>query len=162
MVSVQHYSEGCGAKFIILPNKSLTWKQALIVYLFISVFCISVALWFAVSGLWLELPFTGLEVLILGFAFYACAKRSSNIEVVGIHPDTIYIESGRIKPESRHEFKTAWVKISILKSKYKGYPSRLTIGSQDKAVEIGAALIEEERLRLAKKIRKTIKKLRFD
>ncbi len=156
MVIIQPYPEGRGARFVLKPHQSLSWRQVRVTYALIVIVCLGVAMSFAVSGLWLVLPFAGLEMLVLGFAFYSCAKRGFSMEVIGIRPDNLYIERGWHQPETRHEFKTAWTKINIISPRYRGHPSRLTIGSQGRVVEIGAALTEEERLRLAENMRKTI------
>ncbi len=159
MVDIQPYREGRGTRFILRPHQSLSWEQMLIAYGLIAVVCLGVAVAFASSGLWLVLPFAGVEVLVLGIAFYSCARRGFSMEVIGIRPDTLYIERGRYLPETRHEFKTAWTKISIISPRYRGHPSRLTVGSQGRSVEIGAALTEEERLGLARTMQKTISRL---
>lgn len=37
---------------------------------------LAIGIGFAVAGAWLVLPFAGLEVLLLGAAFFACARRA--------------------------------------------------------------------------------------
>lgn len=156
MINTQRNSQGNGARFIIRPNSSLTWKQGLFAYSMLAIFCISVAGWFAFRGFWLILPFAGLEVLALALTFYLCMRRCTKIEVIGLNADTLYIEKGWHKPDQRYEFKTAWIKIELVKAIYRGHPSVLKISSSGRSVIIGADLNEDERIQLRNKLEKAI------
>jgi uncharacterized membrane protein len=126
------------------------------VFIAIALVCIGIAIGFAMRGLWMVLPFAGLEVLALGFALYYCSHRSAYIEVLRIENNTLYIEKGRYKPEEKHEFNLAWARVHIRKAKHGNHPPRITIGSHGKEIEVGASLVEEERIKLARDIQKAI------
>ena len=63
---------------IVESNRNLTWQASKVLFLFLASCIACVSLFFAMLGAWLVLPFTGLEILIVGGAIYAqscCAHR---------------------------------------------------------------------------------------
>ena len=156
MVEIHENKSIPRTQIIVQPNSSLTWQQTLKVFAAITVVCSGIAIGFAFRGLWMVLPFAGLEILALGYAFYYCSYRSAYIEVLKIENDTLYIEKGRYKPEQVYEFNLAWVKVNLIKAKSENYPHRVTISSHGKQIEVGAALVEEERIKLARDLKTAI------
>ena len=82
-------------RFVLRPNRSLSWRGSLV--FFLSLFMISsfVAVSLAVMGFWLVLPFAGLEMIALGAGLYMVACRCYECEVICISRDAIRIEKGR-------------------------------------------------------------------
>lgn len=136
----------------IEPNRNLSWRQSKWLFFFLAGCVALVSLYFASLGAWLVLPFTGLEILIIGGAIYAqscCAHRRQMIRV-----DRSQVEiTGLRKPQTRKTFPKAWSKVIQTRDRSHWYPSRLLIGSHGEYVEIGTDLIEDERERLADQLR---------
>ena len=78
------YKEGDFKEFIIKPNSSLSWRGNKIFFLML--FCLSffIAISFAIAGMWMILPFTGLEMILLGSALTYCYIKNSQCEIVKI------------------------------------------------------------------------------
>jgi uncharacterized membrane protein len=112
---------------------------------------------FAAYGYWPVLPFAGLEVIVLGVAFYRCLSRSQIREVVTINADRITVEKGRRLPEQRWECPRAWARISMERSPIAWYPSRLSVVFQGRRVEIGRFLNEGDRQDLAAELQCVIR-----
>lgn len=140
--------------FVIEANRSLSWQKILWIYIVISTVCISIALIFALNGFWVILPFAGLEVLLLGIGLILTFRRCSFKEVIKISEDALYIEKGRLHPEKKYKFLTAWVRVTHSEATLAHYPSRLTIGSHGNEVEVGAELTEDDRKSLARELKK--------
>lgn len=98
------------------------------------------------------LPFAGLELFAVAACVYVAMGRSARCEVVSVDDQTVIVESGRRRAERRNEFKRAWVQVRLQASNHRWYPSRLTIGSHGKLVEIGSFLSEDERRRFAREL----------
>lgn len=111
---------------------------------------------FALKGAWLILPFSGLELLLLGCCLYRCARKNSECEVVYIGQDLIKIERGWKQADERIEFQRSWSRVNLTESRLSGHPSRLTICSKGQEVEIGAGLVDQERLALARELQKKL------
>ena len=129
----------------------------MLVYLGIAAFTISVGVWFFIMGLTLILPFSGIEVLALGAAFYVTAWRGGVQEVISIDKDSIVVESGRHSPERREIFQRAWAKVVLEQSWNSWYPSRLLIRSHGRQLEVGRFLNEQERQGLALELYNALK-----
>lgn len=143
-------------RFVIRPNRSLTWRQLQVFYLGIVGVSMGIAIWFAVLGLWPVLPFAGAELLLLGGALYANALRGARSEVISVGERAVEVEKGRHQPEEHWEFPRAWTRVRLLLPGVRWYPSRLVIGSHGRHVELGDFLNEEERRHLAEYLGRAI------
>ena len=113
---------------------------------------------YALYGYWPVLPFAGLEVIVLGAAFYITLYRSGAREVVHVGADTVSVEKGRDKPQQCWECPRAWAQVRLEPSPIRWYPSRLAIRFQGRQVEIGKFLNEAERRALAKELTHAIRR----
>ena len=147
---------GQDCHWVIRPNQSLSWRGALQAYAVIAICCLAIGITFALHGFWLVLPFAGLEVVVLGIAFYLCLSRSQVREVVSVNADRVTVEKGRNNPQEHWECPRVWARISLQRSPIAWYPSRLAIAFQGRQVEIGSFLAEQERRELAVELEQTI------
>ncbi|MCU7845998.1 MAG: DUF2244 domain-containing protein [Candidatus Thiodiazotropha sp. (ex Monitilora ramsayi)] len=149
---VQIGSRSTQTVFIVEQNRNLSWRQSKWLFLFLAACIATVSLYFASLGAWLVLPFTGLEILLVGGAIYAqscCAHRKQIIRV-----DQTQVEID--EPPHRNALKSfpkAWSKVIQIRDSRGWYPSRLLIGSHGEFVEIGKYLIDDEREQLAHQLR---------
>ena len=139
--------------FVIRPNSSLTWRGNLWLLAGLSTVSFGIAGAFAWLGLWLVLPFAGLEMGVLALALYLCAWRAQRIEVVRLEDDYVRIEVGHHQPEFRQEFDRHWVRVLLLPADAGVRRSRLLLRSHGRQLEIGACLPEQERRELAAALR---------
>ena len=156
MVELVFDPSGQECHWVIRPNQSLSWQWAVRVYVVISLCCLGIGVAFALHGFWPVLPFAGLEVAVLGVAFYLCLSRSQVREVVSVNADKVTVEKGRNSPQEHWECPRVWARISLQRSPISWYPSRLAIAFQGKQVEIGRFLAEQERCELADELEQTI------
>lgn len=103
---------------------------------------IGLAWWW--QGLPLIAPFAGLEAGALALGLYWCHRRSRWQEVVRVRPDRVVVEAGYGRPQYRHEFERAWVRV-VWRRGPGWYPGRLLLRSHGREVEVGRALTEGER-----------------
>jgi uncharacterized membrane protein len=140
---------------VIQPNRNLSWKQSKCLFLFLAGCIGLVSLYFISLGAWLVLPFTGLEILLVGIAIYCQSCRAHAQETIRIDTTHVRISDSRNR-RSEKCFHKAWLKI-IQNHDPKGwYPSRLLIGSHGEFIEIGKNLLEEDREMLATNLRNAI------
>lgn len=125
-------------------------------YALIALCCMGIGIAFALHGFWPVLPFAGLEVVVLGAAFYLCLSRSQIREVVSVNADVVAVDKGRRQPQQHWECPRAWARISLERSPIAWYPSRLMVAFHDRQVEIGRFLNEEERRGLAVELEQVI------
>lgn len=145
-----------------MPNQAMPWRSLLCWYLTISAVALAIGLWFFSRGLTLILPFSGLEVLALGFGLYASAWKSNEKQVITIEPERIEIARGWNSPVEKDEFQRAWAHIVLEPPKHPWYPSRLLIRSRGTQVEVGRFLNEEERQGFAMELRNALGRKDFN
>lgn len=142
--------------YIIMPNQAMPWRQLLRWYLLISILTLSIGLYFFAQGLTLILPFSGLEILALGYALYASAWKSEEKQVITINTEIVEVQSGYSTPIARDKFQRTWTRVKLVPPQHPWYPSRLLIGSHGSYVEVGAFLNEQERKGLALELRNAL------
>ncbi len=143
-------------RFVIRPNRSLSWRGNLTVIMVLGVLMGTVAAGFAWRGAWPVLPFAGLELAALAAGLYWVARRLSYREVVTIGPEEVVVEQGRRRPQRRSVFPRAWVRVMLERPSHGLHPARLALRCHGRAIEIGALLTDEERERLAARLRAAI------
>ena len=143
--------------FVIQPNRSMSWRALITAYGIVASTTMIVGAMCFAAGLPLVLPFSGLEVMVLGIALYMNAWRGGVKEVITISDRALAVEQGRQAPESRVEFQRPWAKVILERPGNSWYPSRLLIRSHGRQVEIGRFLNEQERQGLAQQLRATLR-----
>lgn len=145
-------------QFVVQHNQSLSWRGNKTFIIYIAIVSLGIASIFAFQGMWLILPFAGLEILALALGLYVCCLRSRDREVITINDENLLVETGRDKPNQRWQFELVWLQIELKKSTYHGHPSQLLIRSKGRRVEIGKCLTNKERKRLAQSLAAALQK----
>ncbi|HRY19251.1 MAG TPA: DUF2244 domain-containing protein [Candidatus Competibacteraceae bacterium] len=146
----------CQYCFVLRPNRSLSWRQTVMVFASFCVITLALVLPLVAMGFWPVLPFAGLELLAVGTGLYLVACRCHEREVICIAADTIRIERGRRKPEQSLTLARAWAHVVLKACPRQWYPSRLLIRVHGQTVEVGRFLVEEERRQLAKDLNRCL------
>ncbi|MGH1537837.1 MAG: DUF2244 domain-containing protein [Gammaproteobacteria bacterium] len=143
-------------QFIVRRNQSLSWRgNKLFIYLMAAV-SFGIAGMFALQGLWLILPFAGLEILALTLGLYMCSLHCGDQEVITIDNEQVRIEKGRQKPKESWKFDRSWVNLELVSSPLHGHPSKLLIRSKGNETEIGKCLTNDERKSLSASLVKAL------
>jgi len=154
---VDYGDEEAGMRYIVLmPNSSLSFRQAVAFFVGISIVSLAIALLMYFMGLWMVLPFSGLELLVLGYCLVLTLRRCNVQEVITITDKVIRVERGSDKIEEKSELQLGWVQVELERPRYKGYPANLIIKSHGKRIEIGRFLVESEREKLAAQLKKML------
>jgi len=156
MITKIDLGDQSSCRLVIRRNCSLTWGQTKLAICVIALAPVSIALAFAVAGLWPVVPFAGLELLAVAGCFYHCARSASEREVVTVRGGEVVIEKGQKRAERTWSFNRHWAAIALDHSAGTWHPSRLSIRSHGQRVEIGRFLAEQERAALAAELRKFV------
>ncbi|MET0108226.1 MAG: DUF2244 domain-containing protein [Candidatus Thiodiazotropha sp.] len=148
-------SNGDEAVLVVQPNRSLTWNQSKWLFLLLALCIGLVGLYFLSLGAWLVLPFTGLEICIVGIAIYCHSFCAHSQEIIHIDDTYVRISDNRNRQAVKC-FHKSWLKIIQNQDPKGWYPSRLLIGSHGEYIEVGKNLLEEEREMLANNLRNAI------
>jgi uncharacterized membrane protein len=137
----------------LAPNCSLTPATAKLFFGGTCLFSLAFCSIFVFFGFWPVLPFWALEMLALGLALHASMQRRRYTQTVTITESQISLVTRTRDGEAKQEFARHWAKVRLASPRTRPYPSRLTIETSGRAFEVGSFLSEEERCRLAKRLR---------
>lgn len=142
--------------FTARRNNSLSSSGRLLVFGFIFFVSVGIGLAFTlVFGAWLILPFAGVEMLGLYLAFRYVDRHAADYERLAIEGDRLQVEvleGGRV---SRFGFNRYWAQVICA-----GDGSRLAVRSHGREYEIGRHLNEQQRLAVARELRRELRDMR--
>lgn len=156
MVIAHFDSESRTGQIVLRPNRSWSWRANLVFLGVLASVCLIIGTIFLLQGLWLILPFSILEVSLVGLALYVCARRTHVQEVLTFSPDELRIERGRARPESRQVFKRLFARIFVHRPRHPWYPTRVAVRSHGREVEVGAFLGPDDKQQLIAELRRMI------
>jgi len=107
-------------------------------------------------GFWLVLPFAGLELALVGWALRVSMARRHQRQTIIVSDEVVAIEDVSPPTRQRVEFPRHWAQVRIRAGGSPLHPSRLTVESHGRGLEVGQFLNEQERLSLAKRLRRLI------
>jgi uncharacterized membrane protein len=137
----------------LAPNCSLSPTGAKLFFGATCLFSLAFAMIFVAQGFWPVLPFWALEMAALGFALYLNMRRRRYSQTVLITDSLVSLVTRSRRGEAKQEFARHWTKVRLRSPRTRLYPSKLTIESRGRAFEIGSFLTEEDRRRLAERLR---------
>ncbi len=140
---------------LLRPNRSLTTKGMLALFGAFALLAAIIGTGFALAGAWLIAPFAGLEVAVAGMVLYLLHHHAGDYERIDIEGRHVRIVQRRGKAETRYEFERYWAQARLAHGTSLR-PSRLSIGSHGRFVELGAALDEDARRQLAQRLHRLL------
>lgn len=152
MISVKEFSE---KKFLITlkPNSSLEGANRYFFIGSLSFLCFFIAILFFLFGAPLILPFAGLEILILFFAFYFSFKWSSQREEIYISEELVRIKKQKIRFREWKEYRI-FVKFKVTNKSNEDFD--LSFTSRGRNIVVGEFLNLEDKISLKNKIKNII------
>ncbi|HZV98002.1 MAG TPA: DUF2244 domain-containing protein [Methylophilaceae bacterium] len=142
-------------KIIVRPNCSLSSQGRVRIVALIASFSLLIAIGFSLVGAWLVLPFAGLELLALAYAFYYIHCHAEDYESITIEGDQLEVEKHSYKNTSHIVFNRYWARV-LLRDMPCGDQS-LLLRSHGKEVEFGRHFLNnDQRLALAKQLKKRV------
>lgn len=125
--------------------------------------CVSftIAFAFAWQGLWLILPFAGIEMLALGLALYWCMNKLSRVETITVSDGDVSVSARQRNRELMHyTFTEPWPRATVFSPVSAIQKQRLWLRGSKSKIEIGAFLDDREKVRLASAINRAIRQER--
>ena len=120
-------------QWLFKKNCSFTPKQVGIFYLAQSTLSLIVASFFLYQGVWLILPFTLLELVVLAIALLIYARHATDYERIDIRQGELLVETSSAGKVMQFVFNPSWVRVdSVLNSQ-----KLISINYQGQVLEIG-------------------------
>lgn len=135
--------------WVFKPNCSLTPRQLIGLYLSLVVVTLSIAGAFCLFGLWMVLPFAGIELFVVGVAFLIYARHAGDFEQITIRGREINIQVMHRSQLVTFTLNPAWTRVVR-----NGAQRLLTLESGSTRVAIGRYVTEPVRDRLVYELRR--------
>ena len=140
----------------IRPNRSMSSRNLVVMVICLTVVCLTIALSFFSLGLWLVLPFAGLEIFVVGMVVGYTIRRSKDYEIILVDNKHVIVTRNEGSQVSRDKFERYWVRVCLETKTARLQPSQLKIGSHGRFVEIAKGTTDEARARLAKRLKQAL------
>ena len=141
---------------VLKPNNSASWRVNSRLVASLALLAGAISLGFLWLGLWLVLPFSGLEVLLVYAALYLCVSNNNRTEVITFERDRVIVERGRRFVEHKNEYQRAWSTIFVRQPDFRGHLKKIFIRSYGKEDELGAFLNKNDREQLIRALKHAV------
>lgn len=148
MVEQSHSGKG-HSTFVIWPHSALNWTGMRRLLCVLTAAIAAVAVYFALKGAWLVLPFAGLEALVVCGGIYLNARWAVTREEVRLAGPDLMVSRGRRHLVEIARLPRYWTRVALVRDPRGWYRGRLLLESHGRHLEIGAVLAEGEREALA-------------
>ena len=136
----------------VRPNNSITGKGRTMVVGILAFMSFAVAIAFGLIGAWMVLPFAGLELIAVAYAFYYVHCHANDFESISIEGDAFKVVKSSYRQQKEFSFNRYWVKV-ITKILPCG-DELLFISAHGKELEFGGRFMNnEQRVVLAKQLK---------
>ena len=156
MVQTQKNPDTGNTKLILTPNKSTSWRFNMMVWLSLFFISLVISTAFLLKGLWLILPFSGLELLTVYLGLYFVTRQTTRTEVITFSEDRVMIQKGHKRCEHTWEYQRHWSKILVKQPAYRGYPKQIFIQSHGKELELGNFLNKTDKEELINNLKQLV------
>lgn len=135
--------------WLMKRNCSVSPQQFVCFYVSLALFSLAIALLLVVRGAWPVLPFTGIELLVVGIAFVIHARHAVDYERIRLFPSRLVIEQVSAERLTQFEFNPRWVRVESGASPRD--PVKLV--SRGQTVAVGQHLAQHRRAQFANELR---------
>jgi len=140
----------------IRPNRSLSPKAILPLFCAAAAVLVTIGIGFTLLGAWPVLPFAGLEIVMIGAVLRWMHRHHDDYELVIVAGDRVRVIRRSGQQEREAEFNRHWARVSMTPPGSARHSMQVRVGSHGRYVEIGAAVREEDRRRLADEIKSAL------
>ena len=134
-------------------NCSVTPAQLLLVYLMLCGLSLSIGVFFWWHGAPLVIGFTGLELVVVGWAFVVYARHATDGEWISLQGTCLVVERETAGRRERAEFERQWVRVEPKAGEH----SLIELSGRGRSVQVGRFVRPELRQVLAGEIRRALR-----
>lgn len=144
-------------RWIIKRNCSASPAQLAAVFASIVLLSLAIGIGFAVYGLWLVLPFVGLELVVLAAAFVCFGRHAGDYEVLELRAGRLRVEQLRGARRSAWQFAAPFARVETADEAVAGGRDRLFVAAAGERVEVGAKAVGARRRQLADELKRALR-----
>jgi uncharacterized membrane protein len=140
--------------WLIKRNCSASPRQLAVVFASLVAVSFAFGVAFAAQGLWMVLPFVGLEVVAVAAAFVCYGRHAADFERIELRDGRISVARQEGMQRSEVHFDLPWVRVEVSRRGIDlGARVKLELVSARQRVEIGRYLVDVRRAALGQELR---------
>ncbi len=143
-------------RWIVRRNCSASPAQLAVAFGSVAALSFLIGVVFALHGLWLVLPFVGIEVAAIAAAFFCYARHAADFERIDLADGCLYIEHVQGGATRRWTFDLPWVGVRVEDAGLAGC-ARVMLEARGRSVEVGRHLDPERRRALADELAQALR-----
>jgi uncharacterized membrane protein len=144
-------------RWTIKRNCSASPRQLAAVFASIVALSFAIGIGFAAYGLWMVLPFAGLELAVLAAAFICFGRHAGDFEVIELQSGQLRVEQFRGSHRSIWQVAAPRARIETVAAADGKSLAHLYVVAPSRRVEVGAALLDERRRELAHELDRALR-----
>ena len=149
MIDIEN-SPGSGAagsrtRLVVQGNCSMSWHANLWLAASLGAVCMGIAVALATFGLWLVIPFAGLEIVLIVSCLYLTLRRLSRKEVITVSGETLRLEWGYTRPDVAVDLPRQWARLRFLDPESPFDTGDLSVAAHGRRYALGRCLNKEEK-----------------
>jgi len=137
---VEHLDSPDGTRLLLTPNRSLSWRGNVRIWLALLLLSGVIATGMALAGAWVIVPFAGLELAALATGFYLTARACQRREVLTIGSEDLHLEKGRTRKLAEWTWPKPYVRVQLNAPSHPFAPPKLILSHRDTQVSLGSFL----------------------
>lgn len=153
MLSSEIDASGCDSRIVLQPNCSASWPQARRLIVALGGFTLAVATAWSLTGLWLVIPFAGLEVALLAYLVYRVSQAVHQRQVLTANHRYIVLEQGQQYPKQRWQFARSQSYFLAIRPAHEFDGHRIFLCHGHSRIELGHFLNKSDKGGLLKALR---------
>lgn len=140
--------------WLIKKNCSASPWQLTVVFASLVAVAFAFGVAFAAQGLWMVLPFVGLELVAVAAAFLCYGRHAADFERIELRDGRIVVERHEATRRSEFIFDLPWVRVELSqRGTGPGLRVKVELVSARQRVEVGRYLAEGRRAALGRELR---------
>ena len=144
------------ATIVLRPNNSASWQFNIKIVASLAIIAFCSSIYFALQGLWLIMPFAGLELAFLTTCLYLRLRANISMEVITFDETSVTVERGHYEAEQSWKYHRLWAKIFVKGPVTRGRQKQVFIRSHGKELELGSFLNKQDKDILIKDLKSVI------
>jgi len=137
-----------GTRLLLTPNRSLSWKDNVRIWIGLVVLSAIIGIGWALAGAWVILPFAGLELIAVAAGIYITSRDCQRKEVLTMEGDNILLEKGRKQRNAQWSLPRPYTRLQLNEPVHPFAPAKLFLSHRDHRVPLGGFLNVEDTQRL--------------
>ena len=144
MIEVED-SPGTRTRFVVQGNRSMSWRANLWLAASLGAICMGIAVALATFGLWLVIPFAGLEIVLVVTCLYLTLRRLSHKEVITVDVEAIRLEWGYTRPDRVVDLPRRWARLRFHDPESPFHTGDLSVAAHGRSYALGRCLNKGEK-----------------